>query len=448
MELIIKNLAKVFDARILLRGMTVVAGPNGTGKSSISRALMILKTLNRNMSMLVAYERVVSIIASLRNVSAEMNVGLLRLRLPTYEDIGLWSEFLNAEFWQDEESVARWFKRYFFPQHNSEESLGFMVFHSQIPEPELRNVFERYRHEALVILEKDTQAYERHVCRKVLNTAFSENWLPYNKHDANGVLRLDFGSVASSIEIVDGDVAKYEFPGFKESESWVYLEPYHILDFVNANTLEAVGDRYVADGVCTLRLLQKKVQPPKDRTLEDEESFRKIRGVLDKIAKILGGHIYDNESGSISFIEDSLEDKFDVPILSIASGMKSLSALYRAIENRSLKEGGFLIIDEPESNLHPDWQLAFAQVLVAVRKELKVNILVTTHSPYMMRALEVFMDDEGRADEFEAYLMCSDEKQSNRMTIAKRVTESVEEIYREMYKPLERLRKSNNKRFS
>lgn len=446
MKLSLSNLAKISSAEINLPGVTVVAGPNGTGKSTISRALMILKTLNRNLPMLVAYERVVSIIAALRSVSTEMQAQLIRIKLPDYDDLGAWGKFLSREFWLDENAVREWVEKHFLSSRDSEDVLAFLTFNS-LPSPSVQgNVLARYCSAALAILDKDEIAYARHVCKKVLNTAFSENWLPFGDQEAAGLLQLKDGSGCSLVAFEDGEIGSYQMVGYRESESWLYLEPCHILDFVNKSAFSAVADRYVADGASTLRLLMRKAPASLSRTLEQEESFKSVRKILDRISVILAGRIYDNKAGEVAFMEGPAEDKFEVPLLSMASGMKTLSALYRAIENGSLKKDGLLIIDEPESNLHPEWQIAFARVLVAVRVELNVTILVTTHSPYFMRALEVFMEDEHRKMEFEAYLMRPDQEAARRMMKAECVTDSVEEIYREMYLPLEKIKKSNNSR--
>ena len=48
-------------------------------------------------------------------------------------------------------------------------------------------------------------------------------------------------------------------------------------------------------------------------------------------------------------------------------------------------------MDEPEAHLHPKWQNAFAEIIVLLVKELNVNVLLTTHSPNFMLALDAYM---------------------------------------------------------
>ena len=49
-----------------------------------------------------------------------------------------------------------------------------------------------------------------------------------------------------------------------------------------------------------------------------------------------------------------------------------------------------LILDEPEAHLHPAWQNLFAQFIVTLIKEYGVTVLLTTHSPNFLMALDTF----------------------------------------------------------
>ena len=62
-----------------------------------------------------------------------------------------------------------------------------------------------------------------------------------------------------------------------------------------------------------------------------------------------------------------------------------------------------LIIDEPETHLHPKWQVEYARLLVELVKN-DISVLVTSHSPYLIQALKVFSDKEGVQDRTTFYL--------------------------------------------
>ena len=69
-----------------------------------------------------------------------------------------------------------------------------------------------------------------------------------------------------------------------------------------------------------------------------------------------------------------------------------------------LKKNCFLIMDEPELNLHPDWQVKFAEILVLMVKELNIHMYINSHSPHFVEALEVYSAKYGLVDDTKFYL--------------------------------------------
>ena len=72
--------------------------------------------------------------------------------------------------------------------------------------------------------------------------------------------------------------------------------------------------------------------------------------------------------------------------------------------NGSLSNETTLIIDEPEVNLHPEWQIKLAEILVVLQKKLKLNLLINTHSPYFLRAIQVYAAKHSIADRAKYYI--------------------------------------------
>lgn len=78
-------------------------------------------------------------------------------------------------------------------------------------------------------------------------------------------------------------------------------------------------------------------------------------------------------------------------LCNLATGSKMFSIIKILLEKGTLDSGTMLILDEPEAHLHPQWQNAFAEVMVLLVKELNVTVLLTTHSPNFMLALDAYM---------------------------------------------------------
>ena len=88
----------------------------------------------------------------------------------------------------------------------------------------------------------------------------------------------------------------------------------------------------------------------------------------------------------------------------IPSGIKQISVLWLLLANFKLQNGGFLLFDEPEVNLHPDWQFKFAEILVLLAKELNIKIYLNSHSPLFIEAMDVFTEIYDFEDSINYYL--------------------------------------------
>lgn len=61
-------------------------------------------------------------------------------------------------------------------------------------------------------------------------------------------------------------------------------------------------------------------------------------------------------------------------------------------------EGETIVWEEPESHLHPKQQVKLAALIVWLQKVLKLHVLLTTNSPYLVSALDVYSRKYGVAD--------------------------------------------------
>lgn len=88
----------------------------------------------------------------------------------------------------------------------------------------------------------------------------------------------------------------------------------------------------------------------------------------------------------------------------IPSGIKQINVLWLLLANFKLQNGGFLLFDEPEVNLHPDWQFKFAEILVILAKELNVKIYINSHSSMFVESINAFSEYYDMLDDVNYYL--------------------------------------------
>lgn len=87
-----------------------------------------------------------------------------------------------------------------------------------------------------------------------------------------------------------------------------------------------------------------------------------------------------------------------------AEGIKALAPLQVLDSYGLLDSNTLLILDEPEVHLHPQWIVKCAESLVNLVAKRQVRVLVASHSPYLIQALQRFAARALGAGQFRFYL--------------------------------------------
>ncbi len=82
-----------------------------------------------------------------------------------------------------------------------------------------------------------------------------------------------------------------------------------------------------------------------------------------------------------------------MPLSLTAMGISNLGLIDLLLRNNIINKGSFLIMDEPEVHLHPEWQVTLANILYKIAKQ-GANIIIATHSLDFLKQFEVLLKDE------------------------------------------------------
>jgi predicted ATPase len=103
-----------------------------------------------------------------------------------------------------------------------------------------------------------------------------------------------------------------------------------------------------------------------------------------------------SNSGDINYKDNQNNT---IPLSLTAMGISNIGLIDLLIRNNIINKGSFLIMDEPEVHLHPQWQVIMAQILYKIAKN-GANIIIATHSLDFLKAFEnILKEEEDKAQE-------------------------------------------------
>ncbi len=115
--------------------------------------------------------------------------------------------------------------------------------------------------------------------------------------------------------------------------------------------------------------------------------------LLSEFHQILGGEIVYKKTASVSTYVEKLKMKNGEHIkMDLASSsVNQLSTLFLFLKYWAKPEGNFLMIDEPEENLHPENQILLLNLLLAFISNKNNRLLITTHSPLVAEIINNYL---------------------------------------------------------
>ena len=78
----------------------------------------------------------------------------------------------------------------------------------------------------------------------------------------------------------------------------------------------------------------------------------------------------------------------EYPLQTTATGITNIGIIGLLIERKIINERTVLFLDEPESNLHPAWQVLIAELLLKLA-QAGIDVILATHSVDILKFIEV-----------------------------------------------------------
>ena len=414
MKLSIRNVGKLKEADVEINGITVITGENDTGKSTVGKVLWSVFNSFYKVYEQIEKERIdfvnEQIYSYVKNLDKSDNVKkkTLDMAIDIIQNYSI--------YYRNEENIKNYitekFKEnnYFVDAKVIEELTGdlYVVLGiksieiiSSIIEQKLSTEF----HDE--IKNKNTESQEEtsvELCirNKILNFNIEEG----------------INVAGEFVENLKGDIDDFDL-----ATEAVFIDNPFIIDDIE-NIFEQKKKNY------RQHLVSKLYYDRNENTVKKMYVNEKLEKIYKKLNSIASGKI------TIKNLDVYYKDsKMEINAKNLSTGLKTFAIIKMLLQNGTLEENGTIILDEPEIHLHPEWQLKFAELIVLLQKEFGMHILLTTHSPYFLNAIEVF-SERHKIDDKCKYYVAENEGNSS---IIKDVTGNTREIYRKLARPIQDL---------
>jgi predicted ATPase len=395
----IKDFRAIKSAEIILDGITVVSGINGCGKSTIS------KLLYHTIKTAINYDKIVveNLFFALRDVRHFIDE--LSREVDFFLRINQDGKKINSK---DDFEMRINFQRLFY--YNSDIDLKEHEKRIFLAIDQLNKVFTEFPKDF-----KKDDLYKTRLYRlkRFLKEEFFEKESDSEKIDISILLdklkdkiKIIFHQAYNDIEnrpiyVLDNIIDDYFTEGvnvnhYNIEELGALVTNRNDKKLSNFLTINKVAyiDTPMIVGVENINGTNVPHWDDLDTLLKNKaENLNKKR----KISNILKNEIIDGESKYDNKNEIFIynrNDGFSIDLLSCATGLKSFSLLQILYNNGFLDNKTLLIIDEPETHLHPEWIVQYARLVVLLHKELKVNFLIGSHNPDMVMAIKYIAKKE------------------------------------------------------
>ena len=421
MKLTIRDFSKIAHAEILVDGITVIAGENNTGKSTVGKILFSLFNALSNMEEKIQQQR----LKEAEDISRRLTRNIYIKNIRNNGFFLQYSRKLRTDL------KERLEKDSIITRQDVHESIRRVFSSDEMWEKNYGELFEEITEELEEKIAAVFHLPEEAIMREVLTEYFSDIF----NNQINSLIEENKSAVIQ-IEIknkkIDVTFEKNKCVNLLTELAILHKALYIDNPFV-ADKLSDYYDMNRMDEHLVRLLAVKDHTEVMDSVFERVLNKEKLEEVYRTLETVVEGSIVQQQDENFYLKREG----FAQPVYfgNLSNGLKSFVILKMLLERGALKEKDVLILDEPEIHLHPKWQIAYAELVVLLQKAFDLSVVVTTHSPYFLDAIHLYSLKHKVGDKTNYYLS---EMTDDQVTM-ENVTGNLDMIYKKMSTPIDAL---------
>lgn len=433
MRIQLENIGKIHQTQIDLNGITAIAGENNTGKSTVGKALFCIfnSFYHLNQKICLARREMIAkaVYDSFNKFNSDTGYSIYSTNVA---DAILQNK--NQYLIEGQEQALTNLLR-----HNLHDSWTVTRANAPVITLELvQNMSGRIKQ----VLDIPKEQTFIRVLENTLKQEFSSKVMNFHHSHDIGKIVLQIKNKTLQMNIKNNKITQAKNLLELQTQA-IYLDDPFVLDELDLKSQGLFGEQMQYSDLVTHRghlknLLKSEIASQNVETaMKQIVADTKLKKILTKINSVCD---FDMKKADDALADSFvfLEGNHQLSAENISTGLKTFIILKRLLYAGYLEENGLLILDEPEVHLHPQWQILFAEIIVLLQKEFGMHILLTTHSPYFLRAIEVYSAKYQIADKCKYYL--ADIKNGD--AFFEDVTTQTNKIYKKLVLPFENLQRT------
>lgn len=364
MKLRIDNFALIKHAEIDIDGITVIAGNNNSGKSTVGKILYSMFNALNNLDEKIREQREEQLTEAVRYSFFEM---AREKRL--FNRFSMIAYIVRRVLDDIAEGEIGWESIYTSLGEKFDIELSDEIKDKLQKEVEVVCTWPKER-----LLMDSLQSSFHGVFNGQINSLYQT--------EEKAKIELCIKDTLTSIAFQQNDIVHYA-SGISLTNKAIYYSSPLAIDFIGAWKFPDVPMR----NLCRLLINYG------DAITDDQNLFAqsmqqgKLEEVIKKIKSVIPGRLVRDSRNYALQLPNCREP---INLKNLSTGIKAFVVLKMLIEANIIKRRDVVILDEPEIHLHPTWQLTYAELIVLLQKEFDLSVIITTHSPFFLDALQTY----------------------------------------------------------